>query len=329
MLFRGTQDGRVLAYDFKTGKRMWETTIADPKRGESVPSAPIAWDGLVFVGNAGGDFKGGKGHMFALDAKTGKIVWEFFLVPKAEGDAVRGPLGATPLDMSTWKNAPGIPISGGGTWTSYTLDAKTGLLYVPGGNPAPDFAIARARGRQPLYQLGRRARRQDRGLQAPFQACAEGLARLGRLQPARPDSNDGRQAAHGGRAEGWPPLWLRSCHQRPALPRAGDPGRGCRRNLLARQGRPFLPGRGGRRGMEQPGLRSADESHPRRRGRMVRHGDAARLSTNCGRCRSGSHGPEWRPGTRSDMFGRRAARTDTGPGGSTPSTPTPASGSGA
>src|SRR6266487_3190009 len=48
MLFRGTQDGRVLAYDFKTGRRMWETTIADTKLGESVPSAPIAWDGLVF-----------------------------------------------------------------------------------------------------------------------------------------------------------------------------------------------------------------------------------------------------------------------------------------
>jgi len=141
MLFRGTQDGRVLAYDFKTGKRIWEQTIADTKRGESVPSAPIAADGLVFVGNAGGDFKGGKGHMFALDAKTGKIVWEFFLVPKVEGDTVRGPLGASPLDASTWKNGPGIPISGGGTWTSYTLDTKTGLLYVPGGNPAPDFAI--------------------------------------------------------------------------------------------------------------------------------------------------------------------------------------------
>ena len=141
MLFRGTQDGRVLAYDFKTGKRMWETTIADPKLGELVPSAPIASDGLVFVGNAGGDFKGGKGHMFALEAKTGTIAWEFFLVPKVEGDTVRGPLGATPLDASTWKNAPGIPISGGGTWTSYTLDPKTGQLYVPGGNPAPDFAI--------------------------------------------------------------------------------------------------------------------------------------------------------------------------------------------
>ncbi len=141
MLFRGTQDGRVLAYDFKTGKRIWETTIADPKRGELVPAAPIAHDGVVYIGNAGGDFKGGKGKMYALDAKTGKILWQFFMVPRVEGDVVRGPLGKSPLDTSTWKNAPGIPISGGGLWTSYTLDTKTGLLYLPGGNPAPDFAI--------------------------------------------------------------------------------------------------------------------------------------------------------------------------------------------
>jgi alcohol dehydrogenase (cytochrome c) len=146
MLFRGTEDGRVLAYDFKTGKRIWETTIADAKLGEAVPSAPIVWEGLVLVGNGGCDFKGCKGHMFALDAKTGKIAWEFFLVPKVEGDTIRGPEGTAPLNMSTWKNAPGIPISGGGTWTSYTLDPKTGLVYVPGGNPAPDFAIGAREG---------------------------------------------------------------------------------------------------------------------------------------------------------------------------------------
>src|SRR5271163_218750 len=139
MLYRGTQDGRVLAYDFKTGKRLWQTTIADAKLGESVPSAPIASDGLVYAGNSGGDFKGGKGHMYALEAKTGRIVWEFYLTPKVDGDPPRGPEGKTPLDASTWKNATGIPISGSGTWTSFTLDTKTGQLYVPGGNPAPDF----------------------------------------------------------------------------------------------------------------------------------------------------------------------------------------------
>lgn len=141
MLFRGTQDGRVLAYDFKTGKRIWATTIADSKKGESAPAAPIAWNGLVFIGNAGGDIKGVKGRMYALDAKTGKIVWEFYLVPKAEGDPTRGPQGASPLNASTWENTmQGAPITGGATWTSYTLDPDTGLLYVPGGNPAPDFA---------------------------------------------------------------------------------------------------------------------------------------------------------------------------------------------
>src|SRR4029450_11352776 len=55
MLFRGTQDCRVLAFDFKTGKQAWETTICDVKHGESGASAAIASGGLVFVGNAGGD----------------------------------------------------------------------------------------------------------------------------------------------------------------------------------------------------------------------------------------------------------------------------------
>ena len=140
LLFRGTEDGRVLSYDFATGKRLWEATIANPELGESAPAAPIAWDGLVFIGVAGGDNKGVKGRMYALDAKTGKLVWEIYLVPRTAGDPTRGPQGATPLSMATWKNTSGTPITGGGTWTSYTLDPATGLLYVPGGNPGPDFA---------------------------------------------------------------------------------------------------------------------------------------------------------------------------------------------
>jgi alcohol dehydrogenase (cytochrome c) len=142
MLFRGSPDGQVLAYDFKTGKRIWRTTIADVSHGEFVAASPIAWNGLVFIGDAGGDAKGGKGRMYALDAKSGKIVWEFFLVPKTEGDPARGPQGPTPLDKSSWGNAPGFPISGGATWTSYTLDPAAGELYVPVGNPSPAYAAS-------------------------------------------------------------------------------------------------------------------------------------------------------------------------------------------
>jgi alcohol dehydrogenase (cytochrome c) len=143
-IFRGTVDGRVIAYTAKNGKPLWSTVIADPARGESVPAAPIAWNGLVFVGNAGGDNKGGKGRMYALDAKSGRIVWEFYMVPKTPEDTARGPAApaGAAKPASSWKNEKGVPISGGATWTSYSLDPATGLLYVPGGNPAPDFAKA-------------------------------------------------------------------------------------------------------------------------------------------------------------------------------------------
>lgn len=147
-VYRGTSDGRVLAYDEKTGRRLWATTIADASKGETVPASPIAWKGFVFVGNAGGDNKGVKGRMYALDAATGKIVWEFYLVPRGPEDIVRGPeaKGSSVPLAASWRNAKGFPISGGATWTSYTLDPSSGLLYIPGGNPAPDFVKSYRRG---------------------------------------------------------------------------------------------------------------------------------------------------------------------------------------
>jgi len=135
-LFRGTQDGRVFAYDAATGKKLWDTKILH-SRGESVPAAPIAWNGMVFVGNAGGDVKGVKGRMYALEAATGKILWQTYLVP-AQGEATPPPAHEK-VTAPTWTNKNDVPISGGATWTSYTLDTRRGLLYVPGGNPAPDF----------------------------------------------------------------------------------------------------------------------------------------------------------------------------------------------
>jgi alcohol dehydrogenase (cytochrome c) len=138
-LFRGLQDGRVVAYDAANGRRLWESRIADHKKGESVPAAPIAWSGLVFIGNAGGDSYGVKGRMYALDAKSGKVVWEFYLVPPETSAETAG---ATASHGSSWGNEPGVPITGGATWSSYSLDPERGLLYVPGGNPGPDFVTA-------------------------------------------------------------------------------------------------------------------------------------------------------------------------------------------
>lgn len=127
-LFRGTGDGHVLALDAEKGTVLWDVTIADPKIGESIPMAPIAHDGLVFVGNAGGDYFGVTGRIYGLDAATGKTVWKFDTVPPS-GHA-----------RDTWLQAtPDNPPTGAATWTSYALDPERRILYVATGNPAPDF----------------------------------------------------------------------------------------------------------------------------------------------------------------------------------------------
>ncbi|HWW20899.1 MAG TPA: PQQ-binding-like beta-propeller repeat protein [Steroidobacteraceae bacterium] len=152
-VFRGTLDGRVLAYDSHTGHRLWQASVADPKLGTNICSAPIAWDGMVFAGICGGDSKGIKGRMYGIAADSGRIVWETYLVPKQAGDPSFGPAGRIPDGaLQSWDNrdTPGLPISGGGTWTSYTLDPATGWLYIPVGNPSPDFVDA-ARAGSDLY----------------------------------------------------------------------------------------------------------------------------------------------------------------------------------
>ncbi len=137
-LFRGFTDGRVVALDAADGHLLWETTIDDVVPGVTIPMAPIAANGLVFIGHAGGDQTGVTGHAYAFDAEDGHLVWRFEVVP--DDEAV----------LATWPNRERFPITGGAFWTSFTLDARHGVLYVPAGNPAPDFDVE-ARGGDNLY----------------------------------------------------------------------------------------------------------------------------------------------------------------------------------
>ena len=93
-LFRGTSDAHVLALDAADGHTLWDRAMdVSATPGVSMPMAPIAANGMVFIGNAGGDQTGVTGHVYALDAQDGHVVWQFDVVP--DEPAVR----------ATWPNA--------------------------------------------------------------------------------------------------------------------------------------------------------------------------------------------------------------------------------
>jgi alcohol dehydrogenase (cytochrome c) len=111
-IFRGTGDGRVIAVEANTGRLLWDVQAADPAKHETFDSAPIAWKGKVFIGIAYSE-AGIAGRLMAFDAGTGKELWHF----------------------ETTLGAP----SGGGFWTTYSLDPTTGEVFASVANPVPDF----------------------------------------------------------------------------------------------------------------------------------------------------------------------------------------------
>jgi alcohol dehydrogenase (cytochrome c) len=144
-------------------------------------------DHLVTPNNKGAAIAGGRvirgtpdGHLIALDAKTGALLWDrqimdprkgeyataaplvwndMVFMGKAGGDlGIRGEMMAfRTVDAQkiwgfytipspgqpgseTWQNPASIEHGGGSLWTTFTLDAVAGLLLIPVGNPGPDFA---------------------------------------------------------------------------------------------------------------------------------------------------------------------------------------------
>lgn len=147
---------------------------------------PKAKDGNSSIKNRGVALKDGKlvrgtqdGYLFALDAATGKPLWEVkaadpekfealsvnplifedlvVIGPSGSEYGVKGWIGAFRLEdgqpvwkfntipddgepgAETWGGADARLKGGGGIWTTPALDAAKGLLYVAVGNPAPDF----------------------------------------------------------------------------------------------------------------------------------------------------------------------------------------------
>lgn len=119
-----TLDARLIALDAKTGKKVWEKTVADYKGGHSMTMAPLAVKGKVMVGMAGGEY-GIDGFIEAFDANTGDSAWKYHTVPKP------GEEGNETWGNDSWK------YGGAAAWLTASYDPASNLVYWGTGNPAP------------------------------------------------------------------------------------------------------------------------------------------------------------------------------------------------
>jgi outer membrane protein assembly factor BamB len=120
-LVMGATATEAFALDQKTGKEKWSVALTRIPQ-EGIDMAPGYYKGLVYVSTVPVNVSefygpGGVGTLYALDAKTGKKVWQFDTVPK---------------DLWGHKEIN----SGGGLWYTPAFDGK-GSMYFGVGNAGP------------------------------------------------------------------------------------------------------------------------------------------------------------------------------------------------
>jgi alcohol dehydrogenase (cytochrome c)/quinohemoprotein ethanol dehydrogenase len=139
----GTLDGRLISVDAKSGKKVWEKQVTDPKKTLSITGAPRIADGRIFIGEAGSEFHQ-RGYMAAYDADSGKELWRWWSVP---GDPSKG-FEQPELEWAakTWKGEWWKTGGGGTPWDGIVYDPVTGLVIFGTGNGAPWPAEIRSPG---------------------------------------------------------------------------------------------------------------------------------------------------------------------------------------
>ena len=132
-LYLGTLDAQLVALDISTGRKKWQTKVAEYTHGYGIATAPLVVKDKVIVGPAGGE-RGISGFVAAYDARTGKEVWRFHTVPSP------GEPGNETWAGDSWKTG------GASVWVTGSFDPELNLVYWGTGNPAPDWNPAMRRG---------------------------------------------------------------------------------------------------------------------------------------------------------------------------------------
>jgi quinohemoprotein ethanol dehydrogenase len=136
-IYVATLDGRLIALDARTGKKVWSQQTVPTDDTANITGAPRVFNGKVIIGHGGADFGPIRGYVTAYDAQTGKQLWRFYAVP---GDPAKGfedkaqEMAARTWTGQWWQGN----IGGGGTiWDAITYDPQLNRVYVGTGNGHP------------------------------------------------------------------------------------------------------------------------------------------------------------------------------------------------
>ena len=136
-VYVGTQDGRLLALDARTGKQIWsvQTLIA---KGLFISGPPRVFNGKVIIGNAGPTSCRPAATSRPTTRRTGKQVWRFFVVPAKPG-GVDSAASDDVMAMAaqTWTGQWWRYGGGGHVWNAITYDPEFNRIYIGTGNGAP------------------------------------------------------------------------------------------------------------------------------------------------------------------------------------------------
>ncbi|MFV0645270.1 MAG: PQQ-dependent dehydrogenase, methanol/ethanol family [Sphingomonadaceae bacterium] len=134
-LYLGTLDGRLIALDRETGKKVWEKVTVDQSKPYTITGAPRIIDGKVIIGNGGAEY-GVRGYVSAYDAESGEQLWRFYTIPGGPEEEGKEPAHLAKA-RETW-NGEWWKLGGGGTvWDSMAYDPELDLLYIGVGNGSP------------------------------------------------------------------------------------------------------------------------------------------------------------------------------------------------
>jgi alcohol dehydrogenase (cytochrome c) len=119
-------NGTVVAINAANGNRVWETPKLSTGTAWRISAPPVVVGNFVIVGSALGDEPPfgmpAQGMITGIDKRSGNVLWQ------------------TKTAVGAWVEGSNVNVNGGATsWSGGAVDAQRGIIYLPTGNPAPDF----------------------------------------------------------------------------------------------------------------------------------------------------------------------------------------------